>query len=244
MDTATLLKPLFAWSETALDLLWPPQCAACGRAVEKEMLCLRCLEHLPFIASPRCEACSQPFAGGGTEFICESCKGRQFHFVASLSPLMAHGAIRVMIHRFKYRKERWLARPLAHWMESLKNDSRLDLQQIAGLVPVPLHARRERKRGYNQALLLAQALGKLWGKPVFPILRRERYTETQTHFDRTRRMQNLHNAFGLIHNTKIQSMKFLLIDDVFTTGSTLDECARTLLDRGAGAIWAATAARA
>jgi competence protein ComFC len=173
-----------------------------------------------------------------------SCEDRSFHFVCSVSPLRATGAVREMVHRLKYNRERWLVRPFADWMETAENDERLPLGEIAGLVPVPLHPAREREREFNQAGLLAAALGKRWKLPVCEILRREVFTETQTHFDRSERMQNLRNAFVLSHNARITNKKYILVDDVFTTGSTLDECARVLLEGGAGAVWAVTAARA
>lgn len=154
------------------------------------------------------------------------------------------GDIREMIHRFKYGRERWLARILASWMAEVAEDPRMDLTSIDALVPVPLHPAREREREFNQAHLLATALGKIWNKPVSPVLLRRRATETQTHFDRQRRMQNLRDAFILVHNADVSAMNLLLVDDIFTTGSTLDECARVLLDANAHAIWAITAARA
>jgi competence protein ComFC len=149
-----------------------------------------------------------------------------------------------MVHRLKYNRERWLVRPLTDWMAGVADDERLPMEEIAGLVPVPLHAAREREREFNQAALLASSLGKHWKIPVCPLLRRIHFTETQTHFDRRQRMQNLRNAFVLSHNVDITNKKYILVDDVFTTGSTLDECARVLLDGGAGAVWAVTAARA
>jgi len=155
-----------------------------------------------------------------------------------------HGEIREMIHRLKYGRERWLARILARWMAELSEDPRLDLSSIDAIVPVPLHRVREREREFNQALLLATALGKIWNKPVRSILLRQRATETQTHFDRQRRMQNLRDAFVLVQNADVSTMNLILVDDIFTTGSTLDECARVLLDADAHAVWAVTAARA
>jgi competence protein ComFC len=234
------------WLRTACDLLWPPQCCACGGSLgEKEnLVCSRCEPVFPRISGTRCEVCSQPFPVSRSGLVCVNCQERHFHFVCSVSPLLATGPVREMVHRLKYNRERWLARPLGLWMAATADDERLTLSGIAGLVPVPLHPAREREREFNQADLLARELGRHWQMPVLPVLRRRFFTETQTHFDRRQRMQNLRDAFVLSQNASIANKKYLLVDDVFTTGSTLDECARVLLEGGAGAVWAVTAARA
>lgn len=240
------LRYLEPWQEAFLGLIWPPACAACGQALpaSSQALCQRCHITWPRITGHRCEVCSQPFPGGSEAFICESCRDRQFHFVASVSVLQAVGPVREMVHRLKYGGERWLARPLAGWMAENALDPRLPLGEIAALVPVPLHPLREREREFNQAQLLARELSRLWKKPVRSLLVRRRYTETQTHFDRRHRLQNLSGAFTLRGRPQIGGQKFLLVDDVFTTGSTLNECARVLLEAGSGPVWAITAARA
>ncbi len=245
---AQAVNSVRGWVEVALGLLWPHRCPVCGGVAgepETGRVCANCEETIPRITGRQCEVCSRPFPINFSEaFVCQSCRDRQFHFVASLAPVEARETVRDMIHRFKYGKQRWLAEPFALWMAELSSDHRIKLEEIEGLVPVPLHKKREKERGYNQSLLLAEALAKKWKKPVLPVLERVRYTETQTHFDRKERMQNLRVAFRVRAGAELQEKKFLLVDDVFTTGSTLDECARTLLDSGAGAVWAITAARA
>ncbi len=229
----------------AADLLWPPHCAVCDVATERVGVCGECLAGFPWIRGPRCEVCSQPFpGGGGGDFICGSCRDREFHFVCTLAPLLARGAVRDMVHRLKYNGERWLAPLLAEWMEGALADERLAGQHLDALVPVPLHALREREREFNQSELLARALSARIGCPVRMSLRRVRYTETQTHFDRKTRLGNLRGAFQIKPGAEVRGKKLLLVDDVFTTGSTLDECARVLLENGATAVWAVTAARA
>ncbi len=233
------------WWQAAADLLWPPHCPACDVATPEQGLCARCRAEWPRITGPRCEVCSQPFPGGaGGDFVCGNCRDRQFHFVCSLSPVLARGGPRELIHRLKYGRERWLATVLAEEMVICLYEERLSGQKLEALVPVPLHPRREREREYNQAELLARALSRRCHLPVVRLLQRVRYTETQTHFDRQARLGNLRGAFALAHGAELAGKKFLLVDDVFTTGSTLDECARVLLAGGAAAVWAVTAARA
>lgn len=231
--------------EAVLGLLWPRACSCCGVGlVARDPVCSSCAKVLPLVRGPRCEVCSQPFAGGSSEFVCENCRDRRFHFVATLSRLQAVGSVREMVHRLKYGRERWLARPLAGWMAENRTDPRLPFEEIDGLVPVPLHPLREREREFNQADLLSRELARHWRKPVLTLLERRRYTETQTHFNRRHRLKNLHGAFHVRKNRRVSGLKLVLIDDVFTTGSTLDECARALLEAGSGPVWAVTAARA
>jgi ComF family protein len=245
VGATTLSQFAVGCGRSLLDLFWPPVCPGCGGDRESSRaLCFSCETSWPVISGLRCEVCSQPFAASDAVLICQNCRERNFHFVASLSPLRAHGAVREMVHRLKYNRERWLAGPLAGWMAQVAGDERLPLARIDALVPVPLHPLREREREFNQAELLARELAKAWHIPMRRLLRRQRPTETQTHFDRRERMRNLRQAFVLAHNAKCNSMNIVLVDDVFTTGSTLDECARTLLDGGAAAVWAVTAARA
>ncbi|MEA3187566.1 MAG: hypothetical protein QOD99_1396, partial [Chthoniobacter sp.] len=114
---------------------------------------------------------------------------------------------------------------------------------VDALVPVPLHHRRFREREFNQALALAQLAGAHAHLPVADCLRRIRYTTTQTRFDRFERMENLRNAFELRHNSHVRGQHLVLVDDVFTTGSTVDECARVLMKGGAASVRAITVAR-
>jgi ComF family protein len=110
-------------------------------------------------------------------------------------------------------------------------------------VPVPLHSKRLREREFNQAALLAGQLSLCSGLPVRDVLVRSRYTGTQTALDRAERRQNLRNAFSLRKNAEVTDQNLLLIDDVLTTGSTLDACAAILLEQGAESVRALTLAR-
>ena len=112
------------------------------------------------------------------------------------------------------------------------------------IVPVPLHPARLRERGFNQAHILATMLGHKIGVPIFPVLRRIRYTTTQTAFDRIDRIENLRGAFRLRKSIDMRGLQVLLVDDILTTGSTLSECARVLREAGALSVYAVTAARA
>jgi ComF family protein len=122
-------------------------------------------------------------------------------------------------------------------------DPRLKNWTPDALVPVPLHPRRLREREFNQADILCHELSRISGIRVFPALARRRYTTTQTQLDRKGRRQNLRDAFILGKNRDVTNLNLLLVDDVLTTGSTLDACAAVLLEGGAASVRALTAAR-
>jgi ComF family protein len=148
-----------------------------------------------------------------------------------------------MVHRLKYGKEIWLGRVLAAWMHEGLEDPRLKGWTPDALVPVPLHPRRLREREFNQSEILCHELSRTSGIPIISPLARRRYTTTQTQLDRKGRRQNLRDAFILGKNMDVTNMNLLLVDDVLTTGSTLDACASALLEAGASSVRALTAAR-
>ena len=152
--------------------------------------------------------------------------------------------VRELVHQFKYKGRVYLRHALADWLAQTLDDPRLQTPRCDRLVPVPLHSTRRRERGFNQALILAEELGTRSGIPVADCLKRIRYTESQTHFDRDARMENLRGAFQMRQHSDVCNLHLLLIDDILTTGSTVDECARVLLDAGAASVRVATVARA
>jgi competence protein ComFC len=146
------------------------------------------------------------------------------------------GIVRDLIHRFKYGGEVWVGALLADFLTQGLRDPRLKGRSFDAVVPVPLHPLRRREREFNQAEVLSRELARKNNLAFCEALERLRYTVTQTHFDRRRRMQNLRDAFGLRRNVPVQGKDLLLVDDVLTTGSTLDECARVLLAAGARSV--------
>jgi ComF family protein len=151
------------------------------------------------------------------------------------------GTLREAIHYFKYKYVRALAVPLGDMLVEFWSKS---LFAVDVFVPVPLHKRRLRERGYNQAQLLAQHLGAAVGVPVVcDVLRRVRYTVSQTHLSVHARRENVENAFRCV-NDSLQDKRVFLIDDVCTTGSTLEACSVALKEAGVVSVWALTLARA
>jgi competence protein ComFC len=157
--------------------------------------------------------------------------------------MQSRGIVRDLIHRFKYGGEVWLGSLLSDVLAQGLLDPRLRGRSFDAVVPVPLHPLRKREREFNQAEVLSRELARKSELTFCEALERVRYTVTQTHFDRRRRMQNLRNAFTVHRNATVQGKDVLLIDDVLTTGSTLDECSRVLLAAGAQSVRALTVAR-
>lgn len=239
--THTLLQTAGA----ALTLLYPPHCAACGASLERgHYLCAACKDTARRIKPPFCRTCSQPFDGAiEQEFTCSNCAERRFHFECAVTARHSRGIVRDLLIRFKYQGEFYLRHPLGEWLAEGLDDPRIAGEKFDCLVPVPLHPTRERERQFNQARELAKILERRSGLPVYDCLKRVRKTPTQTRFDRAERMENLLNAFKMRNNRSVQGKHLVLIDDVFTTGSTVDECARVLKKAGAKSVRALTVAR-
>jgi ComF family protein len=150
---------------------------------------------------------------------------------------------RKLIHRFKYTGHHYLRRVLTDWLAEAFQDERIKRQPVDALVPVPLHPRRKRERGFNQAQSLCELLSSRRGLPLWPALERVRYTATQTRLTRPERNENVRGAFRCLPRWPLQDARLLLVDDVFTTGSTVDECARVLRRAGAASVRVLTVAR-
>ena len=231
--------------DALLSLFFPPHCASCGADTERGgHVCEGCAGKTRRIEPPFCQRCSEPFDGAiDGEFECANCGDRELHFDCAVAPYLSRGVVREFIHRFKYDHERFLRQPLAGWLAEALSDPRLAGHPFDAIVPVPLHPTRFRERGFNQAMLLAELLSERAAVPLLDALRRTRYTTTQTRLDRQERMENLRNAFRVRHSAAVQNRHLLLVDDVFTTGSTVDECARVLRLAGASSVRVATVAR-
>jgi len=236
----------FELLQSAVSLLYPPGCTICAKSIRAgEYLCDQCETKAVRIVAPFCQKCSEPFEGSITNtFACANCAHRTIYFDAAVAAYRGRGIVRQIIHEFKYGRQIYLRHLVGRWLNSALDDERLRQSHFDVIVPVPLHPTRRRERGFNQASLLAELLSAQTSIPAKPLLERTRYTTTQTALDRSERMENLHNAFRLRKNADVRGLRVLLVDDVLTTGSTLNECARILKRASAFSVHAATAARA
>lgn len=230
-----------------LDLALPPRCHLCRSFIPAAgalHLCTSCHDQLPLLSSPCCSRCGQPFAGAGHDHPCGACLLHPPPWEAARAAVLFDGGCRDLIHAFKYRHRFQLRRPLGLLTARLLGDfvvaANTDL-----LAPVPLHPRRLRQRGFNQSLLLAEILQEEWQLPLQrQLLQRIRYTTSQTELSAEQRAINLRGAFSAPHPAIVTDKRVLLVDDVFTTGATLAECSRCLLQAGAAAVLCVTVARA
>ena len=229
-----------------LDLVYPPHCAIClCKTRAGEHLCPACRKTAPAIRAPFCDTCSEPFSGQiHGPFFCPNCRERRFRFNCTVACYQSRGAVRELIHRFKYNGKVHVRNVLIDWLAETLEDPRLQTPPCDRIVPVPLHSTRERERGFNQARILAEGLSRRSGIALTDCIKRTRYTTTQTTFDREVRMENLRGAFQMRQSADVRNLHLLLIDDVLTTGSTVDECARVLMDAGAASVRVAVVARA
>ncbi len=234
------LTPWRRWSTRVLDFIYPPACPACQvglpRGIPLGTFCDLCHPAIVPLTRPFCQTCAEPYQGNiQGDFSCPNCHDVAFAFDFVAAAGLSRGPLRETIHQYKYQQRLALRWPLAQLMvQTLARDERL-----AGLpwllVPVPLHHRRFRERGYNQSAELAIIISRETGLPYLPALRRIRYTTAQAMLDRRTRRQNLAGAF-LVPPRQAQALagqRILLIDDVFTTGSTASECAHALKTAGA-----------
>ncbi len=220
-----------------LDLVFPPSCIHCGRL--GTWLCRACAEQFSFWEGPFCILCGRPWDEPGP---CRVCQAHSLHVYPIRSVFVFEGSVRAAVHALKYRGAASVASTLAAPMACYWQHQHM---QGDCLVPVPLHPKRVAKRGYNQAELLARALGQHLDLPIVPhLLRRVRDTVSQTKLNRDERQKNMEGAFALAEEVDLSGWKLTLVDDVATTGSTLDACAEILLEAGAQMVNAFTLARA
>jgi len=214
----------------ALDLLFPQWCVGCGKG--GSFLCDSCRASLPRIMPPLCPKCGEPQPSGR---LCPSCVSWQAKIDGIRSPFRFGGVMRQAIHQLKYANLRALAVPLAKLLSNY-----LITNPMPGevLVPVPLHRKRLRERGYDQSRLVAKELGKLINLPVVnDHLSRQRHAPPQARtLTVAERRSNVADAF-ICHDRRLQDKQILLIDDVSTSGATLDACAVALKAAGAVSVW-------
>ncbi len=229
-----------------LDLLYPRSCVGCGGRVDPESghLCWDCLSGLMFVQSPYCSLCGDPVDGRVDEaFVCFNCSSHPPHFDRARSAARYRGVLQEMLRQFKYRDGLWMREDLVRMLEACAA-AHFKPEEIDVVACVPLYPARHRQRGYNQAELLAQSLARRLRKPLLKRgLARVRPTSTQTNLTARERATNVKGAFRAGRAKRLQGRRILLVDDVMTTGATVNECSRALKEAGASSVCVLTVAR-
>ena len=244
MLSASKFPTIRGIADGLIAVLLAPACAACDRPLDQPTqgpVCQRCWDAIVPITPPICETCGDPLPSWRVISVahgsCPRCRRGGARITRARAIGEYAGSLRSLVHALKYDGRRSLAKELA---------SRLAIHGVDVLdgadcvVPVPLHPSRQRARGFNQAAELARHLP----VAIHHALRRVRATPSQTDLPAARRHANVRDAFELRWRANVQGLVVVLVDDVRTTGATLDACARALLNSGAREVRALTAARA
>ena len=220
----------------AIDFFFPSRCVGCGKV--GGFLCSDCYRKLAKLPPPLCPKCGRPQISG---ILCPSCRQLQTEIDGIRSPYRFDEVIRKAIHELKYHNLKAISFCLAELLANYLQSNPLPGETI---VPVPLHSQRLRERGYNQSTLLARDLGKLTNLPVIEnCLIRVKEAQPQVKASSVEeRRENVIHAF-MCQNEKVSGKQIILIDDVCTSGATLESCASALKSKGATSVWGLTLAR-
>ena len=220
-----------------LDVLFPPKCAGCGSWGER--YCPACFGKTRLITRPFWQICGEPLPHS-QEIICARCRGQQVAFAAIRSWAVFSEPLQSAIHKLKYRQDRGLGMVLAQPLIELQRRYHWKIDLI---IPVPLDKVRRKERGYNQAALLARPISWQNGVPYTDhALFRDKITKQQVGLSASERRENMSGAFRADEKW-VAGKKILVIDDVITTGSTINACAAALINAGADQVYAITLAR-
>lgn len=238
-----VLRWLKGSTSSILEFFLPRLCLFCGAAVGEEAavaVCPECKGQIEWVASPLCTCCGAVFASrDGADRVCGDCQAEPPPFTRARAAAIYDGPAAQAIKRFKFNRQMAFLPVMQHWLQS---PLCLELVRSADLiVPVPLHPKRLKQRGFNQALLLARAFPQ--GTVAREALARVRHTVPQVELKPKERRDNVKGAFAVPDPALVKSKNILLLDDVYTTGATVRECAKVLRRAGARQVDVVTVAR-
>lgn len=247
-NTVTKTSPgRIVWSQL-VDLVYPPRCDLCGRDGVAP-ICQDCLDKSFFIERPFCRRCNVPFPEGQDDrLFCSDCLHGQFYLAAGRSVALHAGPMRYAISRLKFHGAKRLipifAEMIMHRIEAEADDpDGLPFGDVTALVPAILHPRRRRWRGFDQTLDITKAIAELWRIPVLNALERVHHTKPQVRLDYSQRRRNMAHAFRMRPGADVKGMVVVVVDDVWTTGATLEACAQALHRGKAARVYGLTVTR-
>jgi ComF family protein len=240
--------------ERLVDWLFPPRCRACASWIpgrDAQYFCLPCRSAIELVRHPLCSICGRPFPdSAGEDHPCGLCIKRPPHFFQARAwacyprEELDRQPLRTVVQRFKYGRKVSLGKPLGQLM-ARGCEEFLDGCPARLIVPVPLHPKRLRWRGFNQSVLLAREVSRAYFTAMDPfVLVRRRETPPQTSLTEVERRRNVRGAFAVNPDKSITNQSILLVDDVYTSGATVNECSRVLRRAGAKEVYVLTLARA
>lgn len=228
------------------DALFPPLCIACGELLPgaDEVFCTKCRLFVQYLDRSHCPVCGAAYPDSpAADHLCGRCLRQKPRFDTARAVCAYEGIVLDAIHKFKYGRNLTVGAALARLLAGFKFAG-MDVASFDLILPVPLHIRRLRQRGFNQSLILARALAKKNKLALdFSTLKRKNPTRSQTGLDKKERGSNVRGAFRVFSPQKLKGKNVLIVDDVYTTGATLNECAKTLKKAGAAMVGAITLAR-
>lgn len=228
-------------TEEVISMLYPGRCPLCGEIIKRNqgLACGRCYGELEYIEEPRCKCCSKPIEQEEDEF-CYDCGRKEFYFQSGIALWNYSSRMKQSIAMFKYHNRKEYGEFYGEEFARVYGDTLLDLEPDA-LIPVPVHWTRYIERGYNQAAVIAEQIGKRLHIPVVKdLLVRTRKTIAQKQLNDREREQNLQEAFSISKSWEKKADKLncvVIIDDIYTTGSTINTCAKVLVQAGIREIY-------
>lgn len=230
--------------KSLLDIVYPKRCPMCMEVIpihEEEAICSACVDDLPYISEPRCEKCSKPVFDQDVA-LCFDCSKSEHYYRKGWALWLYEGKVRQALYRLKNNNNKNNGRIFAKEVVTLYYRDIIHAS-IDRIIPVPLHPKKYKKRGYNQAQIIADAVSEAMDIPCEEgCLIRTMNTQPQKHLSDLGRIENMQKAFQVIEPTCIDNKRILLCDDIYTTGSTINGCAKALLRHGACEVYFITLA--
>ena len=235
--------------DSFLELIYPEKncCQICGEVDDKigeKYICKGCFKKLRLIKFPVCKVCGKSLSTTPEQKLCQECIRNPKSFYKNRSPFRYKGIIKKILHDYKYLDKPYYFKMLGYFLyQYIQETNYTDYDFIT---TVPLHNIKLRKRGYNQAELIAKYLAKKLSIPYIDTLKRVKNTTKQSNLSKEDRARNLKNVFEIkSKNTynKIRGKKILIVDDIYTTGATINECSSVLTTNGANRVYSITVAR-
>ncbi len=241
-----ILKKIEEYTDAFLDLIYPSKtiCYMCGGTQEKDAkysLCHNCYNNLPFIPEHHCVKCGIPLRMVEDGPICRQCANSNYYFDRAISTVKYEKDVKTLIYKLKYSNHTYLAKTIGYIMADRLEQEGIEIDII---VPVPLYKNKEKERGFNQSTLIGKYISEKTNIPlIVDSCVRIKNTKVMYNLTKRERLENVERAFKVTDQETIVGRDILLVDDIFTTGSTVNSCSKELVNSGAKSVTVFTFAR-